>query len=162
MTIISVLDYSVVQMGMYWRTPLLKDLKSLKTIDSALRAFAQGSKTVHDLNVTSYELAPTTFPAFWSKDYDGSKDGSKQVYNAWKWVTTSPKNHAMEIIIMGSLPALASYYPSCNLPAWSYHSWLSSFPWPVMSFGNSYTSNIPIRSSCLSFLSNFLMLRASS
>lgn len=56
----------------YWRTSLLRDLKMdgdmlTEDIDSALRAFSRGSKTVHDLNVTSYELAPTTFPAFWKQ-----------------------------------------------------------------------------------------------
>ncbi|EMD91058.1 glycosyltransferase family 2 protein [Bipolaris maydis ATCC 48331] len=56
----------------YWRTSLLRDLKmdeSMLTedIDSALRAFSKGAKTVHDLNVTSYELAPTTFAAFWKQ-----------------------------------------------------------------------------------------------
>ena len=56
----------------YWRTSLLRDLKmdgSMLTedIDSALRAVSRGAKTVHDLNVTSYELAPTTFPAFWKQ-----------------------------------------------------------------------------------------------
>ena len=56
----------------YWRTSLLRDLKmdgSMLTedIDSALRAFGRGSKTVHDLNVVSYELAPTTFAAFWKQ-----------------------------------------------------------------------------------------------
>ena len=56
----------------YWRTSLLRELKMdgnmlTEDIDSALRAFARGSKAVHDLNVTSYELAPTTFPAFWKQ-----------------------------------------------------------------------------------------------
>jgi cellulose synthase/poly-beta-1,6-N-acetylglucosamine synthase-like glycosyltransferase len=56
----------------YWRTSLLRNLKmddSMLTedIDSALRAFSKGAKTVHDLNVTSYELAPTTFSAFWKQ-----------------------------------------------------------------------------------------------
>ena len=56
----------------YWRTSLLRDMKmdgSMLTedIDSALRAFSRGCKTVHDLNVTSYELAPTTFSAFWKQ-----------------------------------------------------------------------------------------------
>ncbi|KAF2792670.1 glycosyltransferase family 2 protein [Melanomma pulvis-pyrius CBS 109.77] len=56
----------------YWRTSLLRELKMdgdmlTEDIDSALRAFSRGSKTVHDLNVTSYELAPTTFPAFWKQ-----------------------------------------------------------------------------------------------
>ncbi|KAJ4380216.1 hypothetical protein N0V86_004525 [Didymella sp. IMI 355093] len=56
----------------YWRTSLLRDMKmdgSMLTedIDSALRAFSRGCKTVHDLNVTSYELAPTTIGAFWKQ-----------------------------------------------------------------------------------------------
>ncbi|KAF2732265.1 hypothetical protein EJ04DRAFT_340915 [Polyplosphaeria fusca] len=56
----------------YWRTSLLRDLKMngdmlTEDIDSALRAFSRGSKTVHDLNVTSFELAPTTFQAFWKQ-----------------------------------------------------------------------------------------------
>ncbi|KAH7356165.1 N-acetylglucosaminyltransferase-like protein [Pyrenochaeta sp. MPI-SDFR-AT-0127] len=56
----------------YWRTSLLREMKmdeSMLTedIDSALRAFSRGCKTVHDLNVTSYELAPTTFGAFWKQ-----------------------------------------------------------------------------------------------
>jgi cellulose synthase/poly-beta-1,6-N-acetylglucosamine synthase-like glycosyltransferase len=56
----------------YWRTSLLRDLRmdgSMLTedIDSALRAFGRGSKTVHDLNVVSYELAPTSFAAFWKQ-----------------------------------------------------------------------------------------------
>ena len=56
----------------YWRTSLLREMKmdeSMLTedIDSALRAFSRGCKTVHDLNVTSYELAPTTVGAFWKQ-----------------------------------------------------------------------------------------------
>ncbi|KAF2474972.1 N-acetylglucosaminyltransferas-like protein [Lindgomyces ingoldianus] len=56
----------------YWRTSLLRELKMdgdmlTEDIDSALRAFSRGSNAVHDLNVTSYELAPTTFPAFWKQ-----------------------------------------------------------------------------------------------
>jgi cellulose synthase/poly-beta-1,6-N-acetylglucosamine synthase-like glycosyltransferase len=56
----------------YWRSSLLRDMKmdgSMLTedIDSALRSFSRGCKTVHDLNVTSYELAPTTYGAFWKQ-----------------------------------------------------------------------------------------------
>ncbi|KAB8298716.1 hypothetical protein EYC80_000891 [Monilinia laxa] len=56
----------------YWRTPLLREMKmdeSMLTedIDSALRVVARGCNTVHDLNVVSYELAPTTFGAFWKQ-----------------------------------------------------------------------------------------------
>jgi cellulose synthase/poly-beta-1,6-N-acetylglucosamine synthase-like glycosyltransferase len=56
----------------YWRTPLLRALKmdeSMLTedIDSALRAFGGGAKAVHDLNVTSFELAPVSMSAFWKQ-----------------------------------------------------------------------------------------------
>ncbi|KAK6604168.1 hypothetical protein H4I95_06071 [Botrytis cinerea] len=36
-------------------------------IDSALRTVGRGCNIVHDLNVVSYELAPTTFGAFWKQ-----------------------------------------------------------------------------------------------
>ena len=56
----------------YWRTPLLQKLGMDGTIltediDSSLRAISQGAKIVHDLNVTSYELAPTSLPALWKQ-----------------------------------------------------------------------------------------------
>lgn len=56
----------------YWRAPLLRELKMdgemlTEDIDSSLRAVARGAHTVHDLNVVSYELAPTTMPAFWKQ-----------------------------------------------------------------------------------------------
>ncbi|KAF2757840.1 N-acetylglucosaminyltransferas-like protein [Pseudovirgaria hyperparasitica] len=56
----------------YWRSDLLKKLKmdgSMLTedIDSALRALSHGANAVHDMNVTSYELAPTTWPTFWKQ-----------------------------------------------------------------------------------------------
>lgn len=56
----------------YWRSSVLRDLKMdgdmlTEDIDSALRAFSRGCKAVHDLNVTSFELAPTTLSAFWKQ-----------------------------------------------------------------------------------------------
>ncbi|RAL61802.1 hypothetical protein DID88_002865 [Monilinia fructigena] len=53
----------------YWRTDLLRDLKMdagmlTEDIDSALRALEQGAICVHEPNVISYELAPTTFQSF--------------------------------------------------------------------------------------------------
>jgi len=56
----------------YWRASLLKDLKMdgdmlTEDIDSALRALSINSKIVHDLNVVSYELAPTTLLSFWNQ-----------------------------------------------------------------------------------------------
>ena len=56
----------------YWRSPLLQKLKMDGTIltediDSAMRAISRGAKLVHDLNVTSYELAPTSLPALWKQ-----------------------------------------------------------------------------------------------
>ncbi|KAH8809374.1 glycosyltransferase like family 2-domain-containing protein [Xylogone sp. PMI_703] len=56
----------------YWKTSILKELKMDETmltedIDSALRAFGSGVNAVHDLNVVSFELAPTTPSAFWKQ-----------------------------------------------------------------------------------------------
>jgi cellulose synthase/poly-beta-1,6-N-acetylglucosamine synthase-like glycosyltransferase len=56
----------------YWKASVLRDLKMDKgmlteDIDSSLRAFSRNTKTVHDLNVVSYELAPTTVRAFWNQ-----------------------------------------------------------------------------------------------
>ncbi|KAF8866737.1 N-acetylglucosaminyltransferas-like protein [Acephala macrosclerotiorum] len=56
----------------FWRTSLLRRLRmdsSMLTedIDSALRAVSEGAKAVHDMNVVSYELAPTQWPAFWKQ-----------------------------------------------------------------------------------------------
>ncbi|KAM3085435.1 hypothetical protein ACMFMG_002512 [Clarireedia jacksonii] len=53
----------------YWRANLLRDLKMdagmlTEDIDSALRALERGAICVHEPNVLSYELAPTTFPSF--------------------------------------------------------------------------------------------------
>lgn len=56
----------------FWRTSLLRELKMDETmltedIDSALRAFGHGANAVHDLNVVSFELAPTSWSAFWKQ-----------------------------------------------------------------------------------------------
>lgn len=56
----------------FWRTSVLKELKmdgSILTedIDSSLRALSRGCKIVHDLNVVSYELAPTGISAMWKQ-----------------------------------------------------------------------------------------------
>ena len=56
----------------YWRTKLLQELKMdgsvlTEDIDSSLRALTHGAKIVHDLNVVSYELAPTSIPAMWKQ-----------------------------------------------------------------------------------------------
>lgn len=56
----------------YWRTSLIRELKMdgdmlTEDIDSALRACGRGMNAVHDLNVISYELAPTTWQSFWKQ-----------------------------------------------------------------------------------------------
>jgi cellulose synthase/poly-beta-1,6-N-acetylglucosamine synthase-like glycosyltransferase len=56
----------------YWRASLLRDLRMrdhmlTEDIDSSLRAVARGSHTVHDMNVISYEMAPTTLSSFWKQ-----------------------------------------------------------------------------------------------
>jgi cellulose synthase/poly-beta-1,6-N-acetylglucosamine synthase-like glycosyltransferase len=56
----------------YWRSTLLRDLRMrgemlTEDIDSSLRAVSRGANTVHDMNVVSYELAPTTLKSFWNQ-----------------------------------------------------------------------------------------------
>ena len=56
----------------YWRTTLLRDLRMrgkmlTEDIDSSLRAVSRGAHTVHDMNVVSYELAPTRLKSFWNQ-----------------------------------------------------------------------------------------------
>ena len=56
----------------YWRSSLIRDLKMhghmlTEDIDSSLRAVSRGANTVHDLNVVSYELAPTGYKSFWNQ-----------------------------------------------------------------------------------------------
>ncbi|WPH01946.1 hypothetical protein R9X50_00480000 [Acrodontium crateriforme] len=56
----------------YWKADLLKGHKMhgemlTEDIDSALRAYGQGKKAYHDMNVTSFEMAPNTFGAFWKQ-----------------------------------------------------------------------------------------------
>jgi len=69
----------------YWKTSLLRELKmdgSMLTedIDSALRAFSRGANVVHDLNVVSYELAPTTWLAFWKQRLRWSQGWAQASY----------------------------------------------------------------------------------
>jgi cellulose synthase/poly-beta-1,6-N-acetylglucosamine synthase-like glycosyltransferase len=56
----------------YWKADLLKEHKMeghmlCEDIDSALRAYGKGKNAVHDMNVLSYEMSPTTFGAFWKQ-----------------------------------------------------------------------------------------------
>jgi cellulose synthase/poly-beta-1,6-N-acetylglucosamine synthase-like glycosyltransferase len=56
----------------YWKAPLLRGHKMhgemlCEDIDSALRAYGEGKKAVHDMNVTSFEMAPVHFAAFWKQ-----------------------------------------------------------------------------------------------
>ncbi|KAK5132947.1 hypothetical protein LTR08_008310 [Meristemomyces frigidus] len=56
----------------WWRADVLRELQMngemlTEDIDSALRAYGSGKRAVHDMNVLSYELAPTTFQAFWKQ-----------------------------------------------------------------------------------------------
>ncbi|KAF2862311.1 glycosyltransferase family 2 protein [Piedraia hortae CBS 480.64] len=56
----------------WWRSEVLRELKMhgemlTEDIDSALRAYGDGNRAVHDMNVLSYELAPNSFGAFWKQ-----------------------------------------------------------------------------------------------
>ncbi|GAD95579.1 conserved hypothetical protein [Paecilomyces variotii No. 5] len=81
----------------FWRTSLLRHLKMDETmltedIDSALRAFGVGAKVIHDLNVVSFELAPTTWSAFWKQRLRWSQGwvqaSMRHIHKVW---TRSPE-----------------------------------------------------------------------
>jgi cellulose synthase/poly-beta-1,6-N-acetylglucosamine synthase-like glycosyltransferase len=67
-----------------------------KDIDSALRAFSRGSKTVHDLNVTSYELAPTTIQAFWKQRLRWAQGWAQASLRHVKMVYNKPRDSLHE------------------------------------------------------------------
>ena len=56
----------------YWKAELLRGHQMhghmlCEDIDSALRAYGEGKRAVHDMNVKSYEMAPTFWMAFWKQ-----------------------------------------------------------------------------------------------
>jgi cellulose synthase/poly-beta-1,6-N-acetylglucosamine synthase-like glycosyltransferase len=140
----------------YWRTSLLRDLKMDDTmltedIDSALRAFSKGAKTVHDLNVTSYELAPTTFGAFWKQRLRWAQGWAQASMRHMKMVWNGVKDPLHEEHAKRSLPAsvYCHYCSSASLRTiWlpstrvsSRHSLSSSFRLPGTSCGGWSISN---------------------
>ncbi|KIX09243.1 uncharacterized protein Z518_00322 [Rhinocladiella mackenziei CBS 650.93] len=105
----------------YWKTSLLRDLKmdgSMLTedIDSALRAFGRGANVVHDLNVVSYELAPTAWPAFWKQRLRWSQGWAQASYRHIHlvWSRSHPERKRTLIQRFGLLSLLyireSSYY----------------------------------------------------
>jgi cellulose synthase/poly-beta-1,6-N-acetylglucosamine synthase-like glycosyltransferase len=104
----------------YWRAPLLKTLKMdgnmlTEDIDSSLRAFSKGCKAVHDLNVVSYELAPTTLPAFWKQRLRWAQGWAqaslKHVKHTWKKPQESPRSFTNRFGLLSLLVIReASYY----------------------------------------------------
>lgn len=56
----------------WWRADKLRSIGMhadmlTEDIDSALRAYGSGAKAVHDMNVISYEMAPTFLRGFWKQ-----------------------------------------------------------------------------------------------
>jgi cellulose synthase/poly-beta-1,6-N-acetylglucosamine synthase-like glycosyltransferase len=88
----------------FWRTSLLQELKMDETmltedIDSALRAFGRGTNVVHDMNVVSFELAPTTMAAFWKQRLRWSQGwfqaSIRHINLVWSHSTTEGKHRGL-------------------------------------------------------------------
>ena len=81
----------------YWRTPLLHEMQMdgsvlTEDIDSAMRAIGNHNvKIVHDLNVTSYELAPTSIPALWKQRLRWAQGWTQVSLNHCHLTFTKPK-----------------------------------------------------------------------
>lgn len=91
----------------WWRTNVICKLKMhghmlTEDIDSALRAYGSGKKAAHDMNVSSYEMAPNTFGAFWKQ--------------RMRW--TQGKFHCSDILIMTILTCdqVGPKLPSVTFP----------------------------------------------
>jgi cellulose synthase/poly-beta-1,6-N-acetylglucosamine synthase-like glycosyltransferase len=59
-------------------------------IDSGLRAYAQNKKTIHDLNVISYEMTPNTFAAFWKQRLRWAQGWTQASYRHMPLVWNQP------------------------------------------------------------------------
>lgn len=104
----------------YWRADLLRDLKmdgSMLTedIDSALRAVTRGCKTVHDVNVTSYELAPTTFSAFWKQRLRWAQGWAQASMKHLKLAFTKSESHTRDLTVRFGILSLLL------IREWSYY-----------------------------------------
>jgi cellulose synthase/poly-beta-1,6-N-acetylglucosamine synthase-like glycosyltransferase len=79
----------------YWRAGVLRQIKMDETmltedIDSGLRAYAQNKKTIHDLNVISYEMTPNTFAAFWKQRLRWAQGWTQASYRHMPLVWNQP------------------------------------------------------------------------
>lgn len=81
----------------YWKAPLLREHKmdgSMLTedIDSALRAYGLGKNAVHDMNVTSFEMAPNNFGAFWKQRLRWAQGWTQASIKHMPLLWTNPPN----------------------------------------------------------------------
>ena len=104
----------------YWRATLLRDLRMngdmlTEDIDSSLRAVSRGAKTVHDLNVVSYELAPTTLKSFWNQRLRWAQGWAQASVKHVPLTVTKSTHGSRSVIARGGLVSLLfirelSYY----------------------------------------------------
>ncbi|KAF2164799.1 glycosyltransferase family 2 protein [Zasmidium cellare ATCC 36951] len=81
----------------YWKAPLLREHKMhgdmlTEDIDSALRAYGKGKKAVHDMNVTSFEMAPNNFASFWKQRLRWAQGWTQASYKHMPLAWTNPPN----------------------------------------------------------------------
>lgn len=79
----------------YWKADLLRAHKMhgemlTEDIDSALRAYGEGKNAVHDMNVLSYEMAPTNFQAFWKQRMRWAQGWTQASIKHMPLIWTSP------------------------------------------------------------------------
>ena len=104
----------------YWRADLLRAHKMhgdmlTEDIDSALRAYGLGKKAVHEMNCISYEMAPTSFQAFWKQRMRWAQGWTQASIKHMPLIWTNPpdgKRHLRERFgVLSLLPIREiSYY----------------------------------------------------
>lgn len=81
----------------YWKAPLLRAHKMhgdmlTEDIDSALRAYGEGKRAVHDMNVISFEMAPNAFKAFWKQRLRWAQGWTQASIKHMPLMWTNPPN----------------------------------------------------------------------
>lgn len=81
----------------YWKAPLLRAHKMhgemlTEDIDSALRAYGMGKNAVHDMNVTSFEMAPNAFKSFWKQRLRWAQGWTQASIKHMPLLWTNPPN----------------------------------------------------------------------
>ena len=128
----------------WWRADVLRDIRMRESmltedIDSALRAYGKGYHAVHDLNVVSYELAPTSLRAFWKQRMRWTQGWTQASTNHLPLLWTNPpepkpkrtfseRNGLFSLLFVRELSYYFVSQHSCLILSFIINNWPHSVP----------------------------------